>query len=65
MIAALTVRAARGFVPSKDWNGHTVTSPTGRTIQPDDIDMRILCNADQQTVGGSINRAGYLVTAVR
>ncbi|MBG6237397.1 hypothetical protein IWX78_000340 [Mycetocola sp. CAN_C7] len=48
-----------------DWNGHTVTSPFGRTIRPNDLDMQILANGDQHAVGGSLNRADYfIVTAV-
>ncbi|MDJ0323387.1 hypothetical protein QMG61_06375 [Cryobacterium sp. PH31-AA6] len=43
----------------------TVTSPSGRTIRPDDLDMLTLCNGDQHAVGGSLERAGYLVTATR
>ncbi|MDJ0337623.1 hypothetical protein [Cryobacterium sp. PH31-O1] len=50
---------------AKDWNGHTVTSPTGRSIRPNDLDMLTLCNGDQHAVGGSLNRADYFVTVVR
>lgn len=39
----------------------TVTNPSGRTIRPDDIDMQTLCNGDQHAVGGSLNRADYLI----
>jgi hypothetical protein len=43
---------------------HAVTRPTGRTVRPDDLDMQTLCNGDQHTAGGSLNRAGYIITAV-
>jgi hypothetical protein len=39
----------------------TVKSPTGRTIHPDDIHMRILCNADNPS--GFSDRANYTITA--
>ena len=42
----------------------TVTNPSGRTIRPDDIDLLTLCNGDQAAVGGSLNRADYLIQAV-
>ena len=43
----------------------TITNPSGRTIRRDDIDMQTLCNGDQHTVGGSLNRAAYFITAVK
>lgn len=48
-----------------DWSGHVVTNPSGRTIRPKDLDMQTLCNGDQHTVGGSLNRAEHLITAVK
>ncbi|WP_170192076.1 hypothetical protein [Rhodoglobus vestalii] len=41
--------------PVIDWIGHTAS--------PNDLDMQTLCNGDQHTVGGSLNRADYLITA--
>lgn len=43
----------------------TVINPSGRTIRPDDIDLLTLCNGDQAAVGGSLNRADYLIKAVK
>lgn len=48
---------------AKDWNGYTSTSSRGRVIRPGDLDMLTLCNGDQHTVGGSLNRADYVIVA--
>ena len=38
-----------------------VTGPTGRTVQPDDLLMQILCNGDNPS--SFIDRSSFIITA--
>lgn len=40
-----------------------VTTDTGRHVDPDSLEMRALCNADQHAVGDDLSRADFIIQA--